>query len=65
MKNQLDTARNTKFLENSVQIVSDRVVANLEVVGDLTILHTLDDQSDHILFPSGQKRQSIGVDETS
>ena len=61
MKNQLDAARNSQLIEDSVQVVSDGMLGNSKSLGNFAVLHAIGNQPDNILFAPREERSTHGI----
>ena len=61
IKDELDSGGDTQLLEDSVDVVPDRMFFYLELLSDFAVLQAVGDKPDHILFATRQQRQSFMI----
>lgn len=64
VQQQFRSAGNSELVENSEQVVLDRMLAELEDAGDFTISKTIREQPHHILFAAAQEFGTFRIYET-
>ena len=55
VEDKFDTRRNAQLFKDSKKIFLDRVLAEVELGGDLAIAETFGDERDHLLLARGQQ----------
>ena len=61
IKDQFDSARDSQFFENPIEVVPDRMLLNLEPLSDFTVLQAVGDEANHIFLATRQQRHSVGI----
>ncbi len=61
IKDELDAAGDSQLLEDAINIIPDRVFLHSQPLSDLTVLHAVGDETDHILLATRQQGHSLGI----
>jgi hypothetical protein len=61
VQDQLDAARNSQSIEDSVKIVAHRVLSDMKRLGDIAVRHSFSQQESDLLLSSRQLRQPAGT----
>jgi len=61
IKDELDAAGDSQLLEDSVNIIPDRMFLYPEPLSDFAVLHAVGDEADYIFLATRQQRHSVGV----
>ena len=61
IKDKLDSRGDSQLLEDSVDVVPDRMFLNLKPLSDFAVLQAVGDEADHIFFTTRQQGNSVGI----
>jgi hypothetical protein len=61
VQDQLDAARNSQSIEDSVKIIADRVFGDMKRLGDIAVRHSFSQQESYLLLSRCQLRQPVGI----
>ena len=61
IKDELDPVGDSQLLEDSVDVVPDRMFLHLKPLSDFAVLQPVGDEADHIFLAAGQQGRSTGV----
>jgi hypothetical protein len=61
IEDKLDSAGDSQFLEDSVDVVPDGMFLNLKPLSDFAVLQPVGDEADHIFLAAGQQGRSTGI----
>ena len=61
IKDELHAAGDSQLLEDSVDVVPDRMFLYLELLSDFAVLEAVGDEADYIFLTTRQERYSLGV----
>jgi hypothetical protein len=61
IKDKLDSAGDSQLLEDSVDVVPDRMLLHLKPLSNFTVLQAVGDEANYIFLAAGQQGRSTGI----
>jgi hypothetical protein len=61
IKDEVDSGGDSRFFEDSVDVVPDRMFLHLKPLSDFAVLHAVGDEADRIFLATRQQWHSLGI----
>src|SRR6185437_8154677 len=62
VENQFDAAGDAELVENAEEVILNRMLAEVELLGDFAVGEALSDAGDHLLLALAEQALALGVD---